>query len=44
METGQYSYTWNGDNEKGNKVISGVYLSVLETREKRLVQKMILSK
>ena len=44
METGQYSYYWNGDNEQGNKVISGVYLSVLETREKRLVQKMILSK
>ena len=44
MESGQYIVSWNGDNEKGNKVISGVYLSVIESRNKRLVQKMILSK
>ncbi len=44
MEAGSYSVQWNGDNQFGRKVNSGVYFSVLQTQEKRIVKKMILSK
>lgn len=43
-EAGTYTAQWNGDDQFNNKVISGVYFSVLQTNEKRIVQKMILSK
>ncbi|MGD8778682.1 MAG: T9SS type A sorting domain-containing protein, partial [Ignavibacteria bacterium] len=44
MEAGSYTVQWNGDNQSGRKVNSGVYFSVLQTQEKRIVKKMILSK
>ena len=44
MNPGSYTSTWYVVNELGNKVNSGIYFSVLESRNKRIVQKMILSK
>lgn len=44
MDAGNYMTQWNGKNQNGQMVNSGIYLSVLETKNKRIVQKMILAK
>ncbi|MEA3287281.1 MAG: FlgD immunoglobulin-like domain containing protein, partial [Candidatus Marinimicrobia bacterium] len=39
---GYYSLQWNGDNNEGNQVSSGVYLISFSTPEFKAVQKAIL--
>lgn len=41
---GNYSVEWDGKNDGGNLVASGVYFYCLETASRRLTNKMILSK
>ena len=41
-EQGEHSVRWNGKNESGYHVSSGVYFYMLKTSAKRIVQKMIL--
>ena len=39
---GWYTVTWDGKNESGHDVASGIYLYVLESEGKRLLKKMTL--
>ncbi len=41
---GAYSYTWDGRDDLGNSVTSGVYLYTLNTKNKSVTKKMILMK
>jgi hypothetical protein len=41
---GQHSVVWNGKNENGCNVASGVYFYQLKTKEKELTKKMLLLK
>lgn len=41
---GQYTITWNGQNDVGNKVISGVYIYTLKTGDVFLSKKMLMLK
>ena len=41
---GKYSLTWDGTNDSGAKVISGMYFYVLKADNKQLSKKMILIK
>ncbi|MEL6820790.1 MAG: NPCBM/NEW2 domain-containing protein, partial [Calditrichota bacterium] len=41
---GYHQVRWNGTNENGQKVSSGIYLLVFESASARKVQKMVLSK
>ena len=41
---GNYSISWNGLDEKGVNVASGVYFAELRTREARRITKMLLLK
>jgi photosystem II stability/assembly factor-like uncharacterized protein len=41
---GSHVLTWNGTNNQGNKVASGVYVYSLETSSQKISKKMILSK
>ncbi|MDZ7725762.1 MAG: cohesin domain-containing protein [candidate division KSB1 bacterium] len=40
--TGRYTLTWNGRDERGNRVPSGVYIYRLVTPEQTLARKMVL--
>ncbi|UCB52972.1 MAG: VWA domain-containing protein [Candidatus Zixiibacteriota bacterium] len=44
MEAGSYTVHWNGRDEAGNPVASGVYLYRLKTREFAQTMKMVLMK
>jgi hypothetical protein len=41
MEPGKYEITWNGRDEGGNEVASGVYFCRLETPERVRTRRMI---
>ena len=41
---GTYSVTWDGRDEKGNEVSSGVYFYQLRAREQTETKKMVLLK
>jgi flagellar hook assembly protein FlgD len=41
---GTTTRVWNGTDEQGNAVTSGVYFYKLQTADKTLTQKMILMK
>jgi photosystem II stability/assembly factor-like uncharacterized protein len=41
---GTHTVSWNGTNNHGNKVASGVYLYSLETGKQRITKKLTLSK
>ncbi len=42
ITAGSYRYTWNGTNEQGRHVVSGVYIYRLETPEFQMSRKMML--
>ena len=44
QNAGTHRIEWNGTNDLGNTVGSGIYLYQLKTEEKTLVRKMILMK
>ncbi len=44
VDRGLHSITWNGTDESGNAVSSGIYFYVLDTPDKSRVRKMILSR
>ena len=44
MEAGQHERVWNGRNEKGQTVSSGIYLARLQSGGEQLTMKMILMK
>ncbi len=44
MAIGNHKITWNGDNQDGNKVSSGVYFTKLETGGRILTHKMVMVK
>jgi len=39
---GEYAVTWNGNDDKGQKVSSGIYLYILQKNEIKITNKMIL--
>jgi len=41
---GVYEIQWDGRNNRGEKVASGIYLYVLSTSEYRDIKKMLLTK
>lgn len=43
-EAGKYSITWNGDDESGSKVSSGVYFCKIEAGKFKSVRKMVMLK
>jgi hypothetical protein len=44
MEPGRHSVTWNGRDERGKGVSSGIYFYTLKTEEKTFTRKMIILK
>jgi hypothetical protein len=44
LDAGMHSVVWNGDNNLGRSVGSGIYLYKLETSDNRIVKKMLLMK
>lgn len=44
LKKGKNDFCWNGRNERGNPVSSGVYMAVLRTPASTYIQKMILVK
>jgi len=44
MEAANHSVIWNGDDNKGNKVSSGIYMYRMKTKDYSKTQKMILMK
>ena len=44
QSAGVYSVAWNGQDDNGRSVASGVYLACLKSAEAMLVQKMLLLK
>ncbi len=44
MTAGSHTITWNGNNDTGNSVASGVYFTILKTKKNILTQKLILLK
>ena len=42
--SGEHSLTWNGTNQNGDEVSSGVYLFVLQTSAQQEVKKLTLLK
>jgi hypothetical protein len=44
LEAGEHSFVWNGDDENGRSVGSGIYFCRMTTKDYSKVQKMILMK
>jgi flagellar hook assembly protein FlgD len=44
LEEGFHTYIWDGRDQIGKKVASGIYIYSLKTGEQRLVKKMLLAK
>ncbi|NWF87824.1 MAG: T9SS type A sorting domain-containing protein [Ignavibacteriaceae bacterium] len=44
QSAGQYTVTWNGDNDLGNKVKSGIYIYTLKTNDVFVSKKMLMLK
>lgn len=44
FKAGNHTVNWDGSNQMGNKVASGIYYYALETRSQRIVKKMILNR
>jgi len=44
FEAGRYTFSWNGTNDQGLQVASGVYLLRLWAPEHVLIKKMVLMK
>jgi hypothetical protein len=44
LEAGPYSYEWDGKNQHGERVASGVYFYRLSTADRELSKKMVLLK
>ncbi|MBP7899282.1 MAG: hypothetical protein KAZ81_01090, partial [Candidatus Syntrophosphaera sp.] len=43
-EAGKYNVVWNGTDDRGRTVSSGIYLYRLENNGKKLTGKMLLAK
>ncbi|MDO9390383.1 MAG: FG-GAP-like repeat-containing protein [bacterium] len=43
-KAGSYEIRWDGRDDKGNKATNGIYLYSLQTKEERVVKRMILLK
>lgn len=44
LDQGNYTFVWEGNNSRGKKVVSGIYLCVLRSENEILSKKMILSR
>ncbi len=44
LNAGQHSYVWNGLDDRGQQVSSGVYLYMLKTSENTYTNRMLLLK
>ena len=44
MEKGKHNIVWNGKNETGNNVTSGVFFYKIETKNQTAVKKMLIIK
>jgi flagellar hook assembly protein FlgD len=44
MEPGQHKVTWNGKNERGEAVSSGIYLYTLKAADQTFTRKMTILK
>jgi len=44
LPAGTYTYTWDGTDQHGHSVSSGIYFYVLQTPAKQRIGKMILQK
>jgi flagellar hook assembly protein FlgD len=44
MEAGYQSVTWNGDDDQGRQVASGIYLFKLNAGDKTFTRKMMMLK
>jgi hypothetical protein len=44
LDAGRYTYSWNGIDETGNEVTSGIYFYRLKTADNELTGKMVLLK
>jgi len=44
LEPGTHRITWNGENEKGETVSSGIYLYKLQSGEETYIRKMTIFK
>ena len=44
MITGNYNFSWDGDNYSGNQVSSGTYFLVVKGQNESLVRKMLFLK
>ena len=44
MITGNYNFSWDGDNYSGNQVSSGTYFLVVKGQNESLVKKMLFLK
>ncbi len=44
MEPGQHKVTWNGKNDQGEKVSSGIYLYTLKAADQTFTRKMVILK
>ncbi len=44
LSEGYHQVIWDGLNEYGNKVASGIYIYEMRTKNKRLIKKMLLAK
>jgi flagellar hook assembly protein FlgD len=44
LSPGRYEFIWDGTDENGEKVASGVYLYRLKTPQSQITSKMILLK
>lgn len=44
LSEGYHQVVWNGLNQSGNKVSSGIYIYEMRTKDKRFIKKMLLAK
>lgn len=44
LSEGYHQVIWDGLNESGNKVASGIYIYEMRTKDKRFIKKMLLAK
>jgi hypothetical protein len=44
LEVGEHSFVWNGDDDNGNAVSSGIYFYKMKTSDYNEIKKMVLMK